>query len=57
METQAATWDEASNSLIKVKTLKQFFSKHKDEFDLCATNISEWEKHIKELQTKIQKAK
>lgn len=42
METQEATWDEFSNSSNKVDYLEQSYSTYKKEFNLCATNISEW---------------
>lgn len=56
-ETQAAEWDAAIDSTTKVETLDKSFSQNQEEFDTCATNISAWEEHIKELRAKIQKAK
>lgn len=37
--------------------MKTSFQQGQDEFNTSATNISAWEKQIKELRTKIQKGK
>lgn len=57
MESQAAVWDEATDSTTKVESLEKSFSMNQEEFDLCTANISVWKDQIKELQAKILKAK
>lgn len=56
-QTQIAEWEAATECVAKSDELEKAYEKNKKEVEACDKNIEAWEKQIKELQTKIVKAK
>lgn len=56
-ETQSAEWDADTESITKVAELKKGFEQNQEEVETCDKSIEAWEQQIKELQSKITKAK
>ncbi|CAI8619904.1 unnamed protein product [Vicia faba] len=57
VETQTPEWNAATESNNKVETLEKYFSQNQEDLNICANNISSWEKQIEEMEENIQKAK
>ncbi|XP_050888950.1 uncharacterized protein LOC127094129 [Lathyrus oleraceus] len=56
-KTQIAEWEASTESIAKSVELEKAYEKNKKEVEACDKNIEAWEQQIKELQTKIVKAK